>query len=68
MPEMNGKELYENLAKVGNLRVLYMSGYPYNVISNHGVLEPGINFIQKTFTVISLSKKIRSILDGDKSN
>jgi DNA-binding response OmpR family regulator len=48
MPGLNGKELYESLVRGrGRLRVLYMSGYPAGVISTHGVLHTGINFIRK---------------------
>ena len=64
MPEMNGKELF---AKAGNLRpnlkVLYMSGYTDDVIAHHGVLDEGVQFIQKPFTVQDLSNKIRGVLE-----
>ena len=65
MPKINGRELYERLAATyPELKVLYMSGYPDNVISVHGVLEKGVNFIQKPFTVEALSSKVREVLDG----
>jgi DNA-binding response OmpR family regulator len=40
-----------------------MSGYTDNVILHHGVIEAGIDFIQKPFSVQGLAKKIRMILD-----
>ncbi len=44
-----------------------MSGYTANVIAHHGVLDEGINFIQKPFSKQDLAIKIREVLDGAKS-
>ena len=64
MPDMNGKDLFEQVTqRFPQARVLYMSGYPENVISNHGILEQGVNFIQKPFSVQDLCLKVREILD-----
>jgi len=63
MPDMNGPELYHALlASHRDLKVLYMSGYTNNAIVHHGVLDEGINFIQKPFTVKDLSRKIDAVL------
>jgi CheY-like chemotaxis protein len=63
MPNMNGKELYERLRGVRpGLRALYMSGYTDDVIAHHGLLEPGIQFLQKPFTAIELAKKVEGAL------
>jgi PAS domain S-box-containing protein len=63
MPEMNGPELYQQLLKKHqDLKVLYMSGYANNLIAHHGVLDKGINFIQKPFKAFDLSHKIQNIL------
>ncbi|MBN2429379.1 MAG: transporter substrate-binding domain-containing protein [Deltaproteobacteria bacterium] len=71
MPEMNGKDLAEHLlAQHPDLKCLYMSGYPANIIAQQGILEKGIHFLQKPFTVQKLAIKIRAILDnqsGEKS-
>ena len=64
MPEMNGRELAKDLlALYPNLKQLFMSGYTANVIAHHGVLEEGVNFIQKPFSMQSFSSKIREVLD-----
>lgn len=64
MPEMTGPELHAKiLQSQPELKVLYMSGYSSNVISNHGVLDDGICFIQKPFTHDDLMKKIEDVLN-----
>ncbi len=63
MPRVNGAQLQERLKFLRpDLKVLYMSGYTANVISNHGVLKQGINFIQKPFTLEQLAQKLDEIL------
>jgi two-component system cell cycle sensor histidine kinase/response regulator CckA len=64
MPDMNGKELYAVIAeKHPQIRVLFMSGYTDDVIADHGVLEKGVQFIQKPFSIQELAAKVRSVLD-----
>jgi DNA-binding response OmpR family regulator len=65
MPGMNGREL----ARVAERRkltekTLYMSGYTDETIAKHGVLEPGLAFMYKPFTVEALASKLREVLDG----
>ena len=63
MPGMNGREIYNKAAqKYPGLKVLYMSGYTTNVIAHHGILEKGVEFIQKPFTARDLATKIRKML------
>ena len=64
MPEMNGRELAENLrAHHPMLKVLFMSGYTANVIAHRGVLDKGVNFIQKPFSKRELAIKVRGALE-----
>jgi signal transduction histidine kinase len=64
MPEMNGRDLAKNLLSFyPNLKRLFMSGYTANVIAHHGVLDPGVNFIQKPFSIHDLAAKVREALD-----
>ena len=66
MPGMSGRELAGHLASLGSkMKVLYMSGYTDDAIVRHGVLEKGVEFIQKPFTVARLAKKVRKVLDKD---
>jgi two-component system, cell cycle sensor histidine kinase and response regulator CckA len=65
MPEMNGKELSERLRAVRpGLAILYMSGYPADVIAQRGLLEEGTRFIQKPFKPKDLLVMVRKVLDG----
>jgi len=64
MPEMNGRELAKRiLSYYPSLKRLFMSGYTADVIAHHGVLEKGVNFIQKPFSKEGLGAKVRQVLD-----
>lgn len=64
MPEMNGRELTKEIAALLPIvRIVYMSGYSANVISHHGVLDEGIHFIQKPFSLQKLATTVRKALD-----
>jgi two-component system cell cycle sensor histidine kinase/response regulator CckA len=64
MPGMSARELANRLMSVHpEMKVLYMSGYTDNAITHHGVLEKGMNYIQKPFTVDGLLRKVREVLD-----
>jgi len=64
MPEMNGRNLARNLVSIyPEIRRLFMSGYTADVIAHHGVLDPGVHFIQKPFSMNDLGAKIREALE-----
>jgi PAS domain S-box-containing protein len=64
MPGISGRELAKRLSeRFPHLRVLFMSGYTYNVIAQNGTLEEGISFLQKPFTPQLLMEKVREALD-----
>jgi PAS domain S-box-containing protein len=66
MPQMNGRELAERLAAIKpGLKCIFMSGYTGDVIARHGVLEQGLRFIEKPFSIDTLSQKVREALDSD---
>jgi PAS domain S-box-containing protein len=65
MRGINGKELYEQVkALLPSVKVIYMSGYTKNIITNHGVLNEGISFLQKPFSVEALIRKVKGILSS----
>ena len=64
MPGMSGNDMSRILLKKQpGMPVLYMSGYTDDAIVQHGVLEAGINFLQKPFTPGALASKVREVLD-----
>ena len=67
MPEMNGRDLSKKLLSMyPDLKCLFMSGYTANVIAHHGVLDTGVQFINKPFSTQDLSIKVREVLDQTK--
>lgn len=66
MPEMSGVELRDRIRTLQpNIKVLFMSGYSSNVIADHGILEEGVHFVQKPFSMNALAKKVRDAMQGD---
>jgi len=65
MPGPSGRELARRLAEFRpETKVLYVSGYTDDAIVHHGMLEPGLNFLQKPFTPAVLARKVREVLDA----
>jgi PAS domain S-box-containing protein len=65
LPQMGGKELADQLKIFRpDLKVLYTSGYTDYAIVHHGVLDSGTHFLQKPFSLKTLSQKVREVLDG----
>jgi PAS domain S-box-containing protein len=64
MPGMSGKTLATQFRVIRpNTKILFISGYTDNAIVHHGILDPGIAFVQKPFTPHALTRKVREILD-----
>jgi len=65
MPGMNGKQLQEKLSALQpQMKSLFMSGYTAEIIAQHGDLEPGLNFLQKPFTIQNFLEKVRKTLEA----
>jgi PAS domain S-box-containing protein len=70
MPEMNGRDLAEKMSTLyPEIKVLFMSGYTADVIAHQGVLDDSEAFIQKPFSMVDMTEKVREVLDmaSDKS-
>jgi two-component system, cell cycle sensor histidine kinase and response regulator CckA len=69
MPQMGGKVLADKLKILRpNLKILFTSGYTDRAIVNNGVLEEGIDFLQKPFALDVLVRVVREILDKKESS
>lgn len=63
LPDMNGMELAERLHTLcPGLKIMFMSGYTANMIAHEGVLDEGVNFIQKPFAIHDFAVKVRESL------
>jgi len=66
MPGMGGRALALRLAALRpELRTIYMSGYTDEAITRHGVLDPGVAYVQKPFSPDALVRKVREVLDEE---
>jgi signal transduction histidine kinase/ActR/RegA family two-component response regulator len=65
MPSMNGKQLSEKLRDLRpEMKTLFVSGYTADIISDNGVIEEGVHFLQKPFSIEALTAKVRDVLDS----
>jgi signal transduction histidine kinase len=66
MPKLSGRELAERISALQpSAKVLFMSGYTNDSVVNHGILDGATWFIQKPFTLESLVRRVREVLDSD---
>jgi signal transduction histidine kinase/FixJ family two-component response regulator len=65
MPGMSGRVLADRLGQLrSEMKILYMSGYTDDAIIHHGILDSEIPFLQKPFTPVDLTRKMRELLDA----
>jgi CheY-like chemotaxis protein len=65
MPGMNGRQLAEQIKLISpDTRVLFVSGYTSNAIVHYGVLDVGLWFLPKPYTIAALMAKVREVLDA----
>jgi YesN/AraC family two-component response regulator len=65
MPVMGGKEMADALrVSHPDTKILFTSGYTEDAMGHHGVLWPGIAFLQKPYLTTALARKVREVLDG----
>ncbi len=63
MPRMSGTDLGASISRRRQeMNVLFVSGYTDNAIVHHGVLEPGLAFLQKPFSPKTLARKVSEVL------
>jgi two-component system, cell cycle sensor histidine kinase and response regulator CckA len=68
MPQMGGQAMAEELkTRNPELKILFTSGYTDDAIAHHGVLDPGIAFLSKPYSITTLARKVRELLDAPPS-
>jgi PAS domain S-box-containing protein len=64
LPLVSGRQLAERLSSMRpDIKVLFMSGYTDDAILQHGILDSGVAYLQKPLTPVSLTRKVRGVLD-----
>jgi PAS domain S-box-containing protein len=64
MPEMNGKELADQLKKSRpEVKVIFISGYTEEILSQRGIINSSVNLIEKPFESDHLVRRVRKVLD-----
>lgn len=65
MPEMNGRNLAERALELKpGLKVIYTTGYTRNAVVHNGILDAGVAFLPKPFSIEQLANKVRQVLDS----
>jgi signal transduction histidine kinase/ActR/RegA family two-component response regulator len=68
MPDMNGRKLAdEAVALKPELKVIFMTGFTKNAVVHNGILDPGVNFLAKPFSLEELSAKLRQVLETERA-
>jgi len=64
LPGQNGRDLANDLRAVcPKLRILFMSGYPENVVTRNGIQEDGMFYLTKPFSLQSITLKVTQVLE-----
>jgi two-component system cell cycle sensor histidine kinase/response regulator CckA len=64
LPGQNGRDLANELRAISpHLRTIFISGYPENAVTRHGIQEDGMFYLPKPFSLQSLTRKVRQVLE-----
>jgi DNA-binding NtrC family response regulator len=66
MPRLGGPRLAERLLEERpDMKVLFVSGYAEKTVLRHGKIDVATQFLQKPFSLKTLARKIREVLEAD---
>ena len=66
LPDTNGRAVSESVRLARpDVRTLFISGYTADVIAPHGVLDEGVELLEKPFTRERLLQRVRRLIDED---
>ncbi|MEO5356218.1 MAG: ATP-binding protein [Nitrospirae bacterium YQR-1] len=64
MPKRNGKQVYDEIKTIKpDVKALFMSGYPFDVLSGRGIVVENLDFISKPIAAEEFLTKVREVLD-----
>jgi two-component system cell cycle sensor histidine kinase/response regulator CckA len=64
LPGQNGRDLAHDLRTIcPKLRIIFVSGYPENAVTEHGIEQDGMFYLPKPFSLQSLTRKVRQVLE-----
>jgi DNA-binding NtrC family response regulator len=64
LPDINGRQLADQIIRLRpTVKVLFMTGYARNAIVHQGVLDPNVDLLAKPFTIDSLGRKMRQVVE-----
>ena len=65
MPEMDGNSLFRKMSQIRpGLRCLFMSGHTDEALAQRGILDAGVHFIQKPFTMQDMEVRVQETLQA----
>jgi len=68
LPGQNGRDLANELRSISpDLRIIFISGYPENVVTRHGIHDDGMAYLPKPFSLQSLTRKVRQVLEQEET-
>jgi DNA-binding NtrC family response regulator len=67
MPKLNGRHLAEEMVRGDpKLKVIFMSGYTKEILTQKGEIDPGIHLLKKPFPMEEMVREVRRTLDEKK--
>jgi two-component system cell cycle sensor histidine kinase/response regulator CckA len=68
LPGQNGRDLANDLRSTcPDLRIIFISGYPENAVTRHGIREDGMFYLPKPYSLQSLTRKVRYVLEQNET-
>jgi two-component system, cell cycle sensor histidine kinase and response regulator CckA len=68
LPGQNGRDLANDLRSIcPDLKIIFISGYPENVVTRHGIQEDGMFYLPKPFSLQTLTRKVRQVLEQEET-
>jgi two-component system, cell cycle sensor histidine kinase and response regulator CckA len=68
LPGQNGRDLANDMRTIcPNLRIIFISGYPENVVTRQGIQEEGMYYLPKPFSLRSLTRKVKQVLEQEET-